>query len=241
LLDRTLTNTQTDFINSDCKNVLEFAGQALGGIAPGDSVATGTFYPESGDARSGSFRVLTRGTRQTREEFATGGVAHITVFSEGSVWLDNSPVEGSAELAATSQSAIWLLPLITDALKDNSLAVHCLGRDDVEGQRLFHLRLDRDGEMANGYLRPFTSLDFWLDPITYLPRKMSFVRRDGGGAVPGVPVELTYGEYNDILGYKYPFLVRFFINGNPWGTVRIASVGFNTGVSDLNFKIAGGE
>jgi hypothetical protein len=86
-------------------------------------------------------------------------------------------------------------------------------------------------------LASFSTTDFWLDPSSGLPLKIAYSRRAGGGAVPAIPVAVSFSNYTNVNGVLYPFQINKSFNGTPWQTITIQSVSFNTGLTAAQFQV----
>jgi hypothetical protein len=87
------------------------------------------------------------------------------------------------------------------------------------------------------HLAEFSVKHIWIDAVSNLPTKLAFDRRDGGGATPRIPMAYQYSDYRSVTGTLFPFQIQKDVNGTPWGTIRIGSVAFNTGLSESAFAI----
>jgi hypothetical protein len=90
------------------------------------------------------------------------------------------------------------------------------------------------------FLAPFTVTDVWLDTASGLPRRVSFVQRDGGGATPKSAITVDYLSFQNANGISYPTEIQESVDGTVWMTVSIQSASFNVGLTDANFPIAQG-
>lgn len=212
---------------------------AMGGSVPADSAATGRVtLVEGSKTETGKFRVLTRGANQTAEVIDTSEVTETAVYSGGNA----GSKEGTTvkplqlELAVTSQSGVFPLVVVAEALSDSSFAFEYVGLEDLDGSAAHHIRFWRVFvDPAVKHLEEFSSKDLWIDGTTALPRKLAFVRRAAAGATPGILTEVTYSDFRNLGGVLYPFQAQKSLNGTPWATITIDSVALNTGLTDRDF------
>jgi hypothetical protein len=105
--------------------LLQAAANAMGGVVPNDSVATGTVTIVAGSETSqGTIKILTRGSDQTSVQITTQDDAWTEIYSKGqaSRAAQNAVTPYSQELASTSQSAYFPLALIGAILQDPDAA-----------------------------------------------------------------------------------------------------------------------
>ena len=71
-----------------------------------------------------------------------------------------------------------------------------------------------------------------------LPRRISYIHREGGGAAPKVLMTFDYGPYEKVGAATYPLSIQQSINGTPWMTVTVHSINLNVGLTDVDFPVA---
>lgn len=216
---------------------------AMGGTVPSDSVATGTVTLVAGSKTdSGTVRILTRSTDQTSEQVTTADGSDTLVYSRGAA----AEIQGSSsqylqlELAVTCQSPDFPLPLLVGALNNADFAFQYVGAETFDdGSPVHHIRF-WNTFASQPKLAPLADLsarDLWIDAVSGLPRKLSYVRRAARGAEPGILVEVFYSNFRDVGGALSPFLIQKSLNGTPWATMTITSVTLNAGLTDANFPV----
>jgi outer membrane lipoprotein-sorting protein len=213
------------------------------GAVPQDSTASGTVVVEAGsDSEQGTVTILTRGASQTVERVATSHGTKRVVFSNG-LANDTDHVGTkrlyTLELASSSQSALFPLPLISAILSYPDSSYQYVGLESLNGADCHHVRVARTfaSQQDIAYLAPFSTRDLWINAKTGLPAQITYSMREGTGAIPSTSVTISYSNYQVTGGVQYPFEIVKSINGTPWMTITISSVLFNTGLSDSNFSL----
>jgi outer membrane lipoprotein-sorting protein len=224
-------------------SVLKQSIIAMGGTVPQDSRASGTVLIIAGSEKEeGSFTILTRGTSQTAEQITTTSGTRKFVYFDGLANdTDNagSSKMYSVELAASSQSPLFPLPLLTAILSYGDTVYEYIGAEDLDGVECHHVRIYRTfaAEPDLTYLASFTTRDIWIDSKTGLPHQVTYSLRDGTGAVPTTSVTISFSNYRQTGTIQYPLQIVRSINGTPWMIITISSVTLNTGLSDSNFAL----
>ena len=222
--------------------LLTQAVSAMGGNAPDSSVATGTIDLVEGSLQeSGTVRIVTRGLNEAREGiqtnrglrervYASGLAANVTDFKRDTL---------SLEMAASSQSPNFPLPLLAAALSNLDYAFEYVGQETLDGTSVYHIRFWNTyaSKLRLQSLAEFSVKDLWIDAASGLPRRIAYDERAGRGSVPRIHIEAHYFNFRDVGGVLYPFLIKRIYNGTPWATIRIDSVVLNSGVSDADFQI----
>lgn len=224
-------------------SIIQSAVNAMGGANPNDSSASGTVTITAGsETDSGTITILTRGSTQSVEQIATGNGTQKTVYSNG-LANDSNHIAAknsySLELAASSQSTVFPLPMLSAILSSPDSALLYVGLENINDVACNHVQVWNTyaSQPDLQFLSPFTYREIWIDAKTGLPMKIAYSIRDGSGAVPSTAAETVYSNYQKVGGVLYPFQVSRSLNGTSWMTISITNVAFNTGVTDSTFSI----
>jgi hypothetical protein len=224
-------------------SVMQSALNAMGSSVPGDSSATGTVTITAGsETDSGTITILTHGSTQSVEQVATGNGTQKTVFSDG-LANDSSDMAAktsySLELAASSQSTVFPLPLLSAIRSSPDSALQYVGLENIGDVACHHIQVWNTYASRPDlqFLSPFSYREIWIDAKTGLPLKLAYAIREGSGATASTAAETVYSSYQNVGGVLYPFQVSRSLNGTPWMTISITSVSFNTGLTASTFSI----
>src|SRR5712692_8702978 len=190
----------------------------MGGTVPADSVTTGSITIVAGSETStGTIRILTRGINQTSEQITlpqsnasvtySGGLAGQTINSAST----SLPIER----ATTSQSVCFPLPSLSGALGNPDVSFLYVGLETLNQSSVQHIRLQNSFASRPNFQQfaDFAFFDVWLDTASGLPQRISFVRRDGGGSAPRIPVDTYFTGYQTISAIAYPSQINVSLNG----------------------------
>jgi hypothetical protein len=228
--------------DSQALAVLNKAVTVMGGSVLQDSTAIGTVTVTAGsDTESGTIKILTRGSTQTLEQITTSSGTTQAIYSNGLANDSNhiaTKTKYSLELAASSQSALFPLPLLSAILSSTDSAFRYIGLENIDGAGCHHLRTwnTYSSQPDLQYLSPFSYREIWINATTGLPSRIAYSMRAGSGAEPAIPVEITFSDYRSVSGVLYPFQISHSLNGTPWLSVTISSVSLNTGLADSTFS-----
>lgn len=226
-------------------SILTRAVTAMGGAPPADSVATGTVTIVAGSTtENGDIRIITRGADQSAEQIHLSGETDSVIYSRGQA---NEVVRGatkvsSLELAASSASPDFPLPILAAALNDADVSVQYVGQETLDTAATLHIRFWNTYASKRGMevLSEFTTKDLWVDATSGLPRKLAFERREGRGAAQHIRIEVSYSNWQSIGGFLYPHTIEKSWNGTPWATITVQNVAFQNGLGDGDFPIEAG-
>jgi hypothetical protein len=222
--------------------ILQQSVATMASIAPTDSTASGTVtIVEGSTTQSGSIQILTRGTSQTAETLTLPDGKREVVYSNG----DAKEINGSGsanpplELIVSDQCPDFPLPLLLSALNNSDESFRYIGQETLNGVAVQHVQIWNSfaSKRRLQKLAPFSLKDIWIDIQSGTPLKIAYSRRAGGGAVPAIPIEVTFSNYTKVNGVLYPFQINKSMTGTPWQTITIQSVSFNTGLTATQFQV----
>jgi hypothetical protein len=224
--------------------VLQNSIGVMGGTPPTDSTASGTVVVASGsDTENGTVRIQTRGSNQSTEEIEIGGQINSVIYSRGAANdVINGTVQPSTlELASSSQSPDFPLPLLASLFNDPDTSLQYIGQEEVGGVAANHIRIwDSFTSRPNRTpLSDFTVKDVWINSVSGLPYMVAYSRsaHSRQGSVPLMVIEVTYSNWKTNGGCAYPLAIEKTVNGVPWTTITIQNVAFATGLTDADFPI----
>jgi len=228
--------------DSQAVAILGQAVRAMGSSAPSDSTATGTITRVAGSlTENGTITILTRGTSQTAEQISVPSGQTAVIYSNGQA-METTPSGSSTavmELAVTDQCPDFPLPWLVAALNNSDESLQYIGQETLNGAAALHVQATNTfaSQPKLQKLAAFSVQDVWFDAASGLPVKLAYTRQAGGGAVPRIPVQVSFSNYSNVGGVLYPMQVQKSYNGTPSQTITIQSVSFNTGLTDAQFPV----
>jgi len=224
---------------------ITFLAQSLAAMAsttPSDSSATGTVtVVEGSTTQSGTIQVLTRGTDQSSEQITLPQLSYTLTYSQGLAdeTINSATSSIPLERAVTSQSVCFPFPLLAAALANLDESIRYVGLETLGLQSLQHIHIQNTfaSQPNLQQLAELATFDVWLDASTSLPQRISFVRRNGSGASPRIPIDAYFSSFKTTSGVTYPTKINLSLNGTLWAAITIDSILFNTGLTDSNFPV----
>lgn len=221
--------------------VLQTAFAAMGGAVPSDSTTNGTVTTIAGSlTENGIIVILTRGTDQTSEQIQTphgSTVVYSNIQASQTTGLVFTPL--SLELASSSRSLAFPLPLLGAVLNNPDYRYAYIELESQNGTQLHHLQFWNSfaSQPKFQFLAGFTLTDLWIDAVSGLPQHISQSQRAGRGSEPTIQLDTYFSNYQNVGGVRYPFSIRESLNGSPWISITITNVTFNTGLTDSSFPV----
>ncbi len=226
----------------DARTLLVESFTAMGGSVPEATNAKGTFQlTEGSDWDTGEIKIKTRGLDESREQIHTTRGVRTRIFSKGRAasTVDNDKTPLSLEMAASSQSPSFPLPIIGSALSNPDYAFEYVAQEQLDGITSHHIRFWNTYTIDSHleHLADFSEKHIWIDAATGLPLKMAYDERAGRGAVPAIQVEARYSDLREVDGVIYPFHIERYYNGSLWLDIRIDTVNIGDTVADSDFDV----
>jgi hypothetical protein len=214
---------------------LTAAISASGAPAPLDSVIQSNVQFANGDSATLTSKTLGRDFRLENLITTDSEQTTVRVAGEAQRRRTTAVDTETAELSASEDAGVFLLPLLISVVNNKDFALRFVGQEG----NLLHIQFWNTYASVPSmmHLANFTKKDLWLDVASGLPSKLSFVRKDGDGAVPSVAVEFDFSNYQAVGAIKIPFTISRSLNGVLWGTIQVQSVRFNVGLSSTDFQL----
>jgi hypothetical protein len=222
--------------------IVQQSVRAMASSAPADSSATGSVtIVEGSTTQSGTIQILTLGASQTSEILILPDGTRTVVYSNGLAKETNGTQAAAPplETVVTDQCSDFPLPLLLSALNNPDTSMRYVGPETLDGTAVQHIQVWNSfaSKPRLQKVASFSLRDIWFDSSSALPLKIAHTRREGGGAAPSIPVEISFANYTKVAGVLYPFQITKSFNGTPWQTITIQNVSFNTGLTAAQFQV----
>ncbi len=137
----------------------------------------------------------------------------------------------------------WFFPGLSlqAALNDPQVAIVYVGSESKAGFAVQHVRFSRlvPGQRANAtaLIQQLSTLDAYLDAASYLPVAFNFNVHPDDDAGLNLPVEVQFGDYRLINGFRAPSRIQKLYNNSPVLDLAVTSAAVNTGLTDSLFAV----
>lgn len=109
--------------------------------------------------------------------------------------------------------------------KDDIIHAELVGEAKINDRTCFNLKISVKGEDK--------PINVFVDQINYEVRKLS-VKQDFQGEFK--QVEMVFGDYENLEGFKYPKTIEISVNGENFGTIENTIVTINKEIDDKLFQ-----
>lgn len=209
--DTTLSGSVEYIVGSDDETVpFSFKGTLSGSSRTDISLSSGTFtetYVLSSSGTTGNWSV-------------GGGTPH--------------PIAGHNLMT----DAAWCFPLfvIERLLSNPSSAITYVGTEN--GLAHFSAyQVPPTGTPSTLAALPqhLSQIDLFLDPVTFLPNKLSFTVHPDNDALIDIPIAVQFSEYQAANGIMLPMRIQKFMNNSLMLDIRVQSTMVNSGLPQTIF------
>lgn len=223
------------------KSVVALAG----GQSLSDVVITASVYWFAGsDSETGSVVLKTTGPANGRMDFElTRGPR--SLIRNNSSGAPEGAWTGTFARAVAQHNCLtdanWFFPyfsLLPQRRPDEVFTY--VGRDIRDGLTVEHVRsyrlIGKHQTVASIFAR-LTTMDFFLDPTSFLPVVITFSEHPDNDINIDEQVEIRFSSYKSYSGIQIPTRIRQFVNGGLHLDMSLTNVSFNAGLQDSDFQI----
>jgi len=107
-----------------------------------------------------------------------------------------------------------------------------VGQEQHGGMNTQHIRVYQPGPFLG-----VSTMDFFLDPASYLPLSVAFNAHPDSDMNTNIPVEILFANYQAVSGIQVPFHFQRMFNGSVVLDATITSALVNTGLPDSLFTL----
>jgi hypothetical protein len=209
-----------------------------------DFVATGTItYFWAGEEVQGAATVRARGFDQFRLDASLPGGTRSWTVTRGAGTIketDGSLVPVAGHNAVNLGVSTFPYFDILAALSDPLTVVSYVGLMGLNGRRVHQVRVQRRFPQEadpQGTASKLCTRDYFIDPLTGLLLKTLDMTHPPETLTEDLTHEIELGNYVPMQGVMVPTLVREKIIGQTIWELRLASVAFNAGLTDVDFLL----
>jgi hypothetical protein len=216
-----------------------------GGTTVNDVILQATAnYVAGSDEETGTATLTASGNQQSLVKlYLSNGSREEIRNGPGGAWIGPDGTAHSMFANNCWTDASWFFPVLTlEAVSANAqVSVSNLGPDTSKGATLLHLRVASapSGEDATttALITTLSTMDIYLDPQSFLPLVLDFNVQPDTGISVNVPVEIRFGNFQNLSGALVPFEIQKYLQGSLLLDFKVANVTVNSGVPSSVFAL----
>jgi hypothetical protein len=138
--------------------------------------------------------------------------------------------------------ASWFFPAFTvnSVSTSQSFVVSYIGQETHNGLSALHVTAWQTfprSAQAPPLVSHLTQMDFYLDPVSYVPVALDFDVHPDNDAALDIPVEIRFSNYQAVNGVQVPFHVQKYVNNGLVLDLQFGSAALNSGLTAASFQL----
>lgn len=228
---------------------LAIATQSITALTGGTSVVdvtlTGTaIWSVASQNETANATLMAKGTAESRFDMSLSGGQRSEVRNDGSsgalgelIAPGGSVVEWGLQNCLVS--GVWFFPQLSvlGAIGDPSLIFAYVGQESRNGIAVQHIQSYRWSASNTTNVRQQSTMDIYLDAVSYLPTAFAFNIYLDDSASQSLPVEIDFSGYQPANGVQVASRIQRYVGGNLGFDFSVTGVQLNSGLSDSLFAI----
>lgn len=198
------------------------------------------------DNEAGTATLRAKGTAESRIDLSlpSGRRSEVRDIANGipaGAWSTNGNAPTAMALHNAWIDASWFFPPLSSLSQtaNPQFVFAYVGQEQHDGLSVQHIRSYQvpGSAVANVSIPSLSTMDFYLDPNSYLPLAIGFNLRSDNNIGVSVPVEIRFANYQAVNGTQVPFHCQQIMNGSLILDAIVTSAALNTGLLDSTFTL----
>jgi len=227
------------------QTALTLAAQAVAALTGGNSISDVTLsasvisvFGSAYDDGTGTF--VAKGTGESRIDLSlssSGTRSDVRNTANGTpagAWAKNGGASTAYAAHNCWTDAAWFFPALSSLTQttNSNFIFRYIGREQHGGVNTQHIQVYQLGQF-----QAVSTMDFYLDPTSYVPLSVAFNLHPDDDMSRNIPVEALFANYRPVNGFQVPFHFQETLNGSMVLDVTVTNATFNIGVSDGIFSL----
>jgi hypothetical protein len=198
------------------------------------------------DNESGTGTLRAKGIAESRIDLRLTNGSHSEIRQArngipSGAWSTNGKTSTAIALHNAWTDAAWFFPPLSSLSQtaNPQFVFVYVGQEQHGGLSVQHIRSYQvpASALTNSFIASLSTMDFYLDPSSYLPLAIRFnVHADKNIGV-SIPMEIRFANYQDVSGIQVPFHFQQLMNGSLILDATVSSATINTGLQDSTFTL----
>jgi hypothetical protein len=156
-------------------------------------------------------------------------------------WSTNGNASTAMALHNAWVDAAWFFPPLSSLSQTANprFVFVYVGQEQHDGLLVQHIRsyqVPASGAISSP-IPSLSTMDFYLDPNSYLPLAIGFKLHADKNIGVSVPVEIRFANYQGVNGIQVPFHFQRLLNGSLVLDVNVTRAALNTGLQNRTFTL----
>lgn len=218
-----------------------------GGAAVNDATLTGTVRWIAGsDDETGTATFRAKGAGESRVDIDLNNGARSEVRRNSQGVPTGEWKKGHGKVTSAAQhncwtDAVWFFPALSSLtqVSNPKFVFSYIGQEQHNGLSVLHLRVMQllYGDTPKLNISRYSAMDFYLDPISYLPSAISFNLHPDMDLGTDIPNEIRFADYRRVSGVQVPFHIQRLLNGSLLMDAVVSNADINASLGDTEFTL----
>lgn len=191
------------------------------------------------DNETGTGTFIAKGNDESRIDLTLSGgtrsdIRTVTSGRPDGTWQKNNGISTAYAQHNCWTDAAWFSPALSSLSQtaNSSFIFKYIGQEQRGGVNVEHIQVYQP---AVG--QQLSTVDFYVDPVSYLPLASAFNTHADDDMNTNIPVEVDFANFQLVSGGHVPFHFQKMLNGGVVIDATITSVAINTGLPDSLFAL----
>jgi hypothetical protein len=235
---------QTSSVSQSDAQAISLAQNSFATLTNGSSIrdATVTAHVVSilgSDNEAGTGTFKTKGNNESRVDLALPNGTRIDIRNVVNGIPSGAWAKISLSFTPYAQhncwtDAAWFFPASSSLgqTANPAYVFKYIGQEEHRGSLVNHIRV-----FQPSMGQALSSVDFFLDPVSFLPAAIGFNTHADDDMNTSIPVEINFANYQRVTNILVPFHFQKMLNGGVVLDVTVTGAVINTGLPDSLFGI----
>jgi hypothetical protein len=191
------------------------------------------------DYETGTGTFNAKGTSESRVDLSLANgtrsdVRNLTNSAPAGAWAKNGATSTAYADHNCWTDAVWFFPVLSSLTQtaNPNFVFSYIGQEQHGGVTTQHIQVYQPGPFQS-----VSTMDFYLDPASYLPLSVAFNAHPDSDMNTNIPTEIWFANYQTVSGIQVPFSLQRMFNGGVVLDVTVTTAVFNTGLPDSLFTL----
>lgn len=227
---------------------ITLAGKSLAALTGGNPVLDATLkasviFIVGSDYENGTAILRAKGAGESRVDLNLSTKTRTDVRNMVNGFPAGAWSQNGAKPAAYVQhncwtDAVWFFPALSSLSQTSNpgFVFRYVGEEQHNGLVTQHIRV-RQARSGLPAIHNLSTMDFYLDPTSFLPLSIAFNSHTDTDVQTKVPVEINFADYRQVRGTLVPFHLQWMLNGGVILDITVTNATLNTGLPDSSFTL----
>jgi hypothetical protein len=231
---------------------VSMAAKSMAALTGGLPITDATLHADvtwimGSDSEMGTGTLTAKGISEARVDLnLTGGtrtdVRNVTNGLPAGGWNAKGGTSTAYAQHNSWTDAGWFFPALFSLAQSGNpnFVFSYVGQEQHGGVTVEHIRNFQMTATASKDIstaQRLSTMDFYLDPLSFLPLAVSFNAHADNDLNVDIPIEVRFAKYQPVSGIQVPFHIQKMLNGGVVLDITVTNAILNSGLLDSSFVL----